>query len=71
MGTFSSWLLQHQHRDDVVGDLARDFSAAVALQVHPEQFETPEGLLTELSAIASPEALDAVLEAGQQWRNKA
>lgn len=68
MGTFSNWLQQQQHRDDEVGDLARDFSAAVSAGIHASNFETPEALLGAVSAMASPGAHRAILQAGQEMR---
>lgn len=39
---FSVWIRQQTGRDDMVGDLARDFVAGVDLRLHDGNFETPK-----------------------------
>lgn len=39
---FSVWIRQQTGRDDMVGDLARDFVSGIDMQLHDGNFETPK-----------------------------
>lgn len=68
MTTFAEWLQQQDHRDDTVGDLARDFTAAARIGMHGHHYDTPEALLAALPRTASTEAREATEQAGNEWR---
>ncbi|MDP2267697.1 MAG: hypothetical protein Q8K46_00885, partial [Deltaproteobacteria bacterium] len=65
--TFHDWLILQAGRNDVVGDLAGDYSAGVRDSDH-RIARTPDELLAIFHEVShSPEAYDAVVSAIAEW----
>ncbi|RKR91807.1 hypothetical protein BDK92_6224 [Micromonospora pisi] len=64
---FHAWLILQAGRDDVIGDLASDYSAGVRDSDH-RIARTPDDLLTIFHEVPhSPEAYDAVVSTIAEW----
>ena len=63
--SFKTWLLNQQHRDDPVGDLARDAARDKRFPRRDAKFRTLVRHLEEQWAI--PGALEALHRAWEEW----
>lgn len=68
---FHNWLMQQAHRDDVIGDLAGDYSTGVEGSYHRIARDAQEllDILKELAAM--PAAVDSAVEAIVEWAGTA
>jgi len=65
-GSFRAWVMDQQHRDDPMGDLARDLAADRSLG----QVRTPQGILRHLQAADAWDGnLAAFRRALKEWQS--
>jgi hypothetical protein len=69
MSAFGTFLKKQRHRDDPVGDLARDFLQDLSMcHIRPSTFLTSMKLRKRLTKMgACPDALEALDRANSEW----
>jgi uncharacterized protein YozE (UPF0346 family) len=63
--SFKTWLLEQQHRDDPIGDLARDAAQDKRFPRRNAKLRTVVRYLEEQEA--TPAALEALYRAWEEW----
>lgn len=67
--TFGAWLKAQQHRDDLVGDLARDFISACRWREEDPLTKTRDHVAFQMGCLsACPEAYEALDVAAIEWQ---
>ena len=67
--TFGSWLIDQQHRNDPIGDLAKDFSSACKWRNEDPAAKSPDQVSFQMDCLGACDlAYEALDAAATEWR---